>query len=153
MVKKIFIPVVILLSIGFQSIFASTVTLVNHFPHSIQFVVVNNNYTPNFSEQFTLGQGEQVTSDVLVSGHECDSSPFNSPATYFQGTVGHNQEPLDVFFGVERGCGPAKNADSLVDISGFNDTGIAYSWKNNRENAIVTFCLPQIYRANGNKCD
>jgi hypothetical protein len=134
-----------------------TVTLVNHYNpgpglHSenpSQTLHINipsgSEYLPGFSGSFDLGYGASVSSEVTRRGTECGSSP-NNPAAYVQAL---NFERDTAFFGVGQSCvKPGQLDPAKVIISGYIGSGIAYSYHNGL-NAVLTFCTPEAYRANG----
>ena len=138
MKKAIFFTLLSMLSIAVSPSYAKsadvrTVTIVNHFNDTLNLTVsAHREIVPDVSEKFSLRQNNKVTTRVLIGEEGANEAYF---------IVEGEQDPdnHEAFWGVDSS-----------GIHGYMDTGIAYSWNNNRL-ATITFCSPDEYSQNG-KC-
>lgn len=122
-----------------QSIFAeSKLTIINHYSGPLKFTLKNNKYAPSLPLQFELQHGARITSPILMAANDCSNSKFSATKTYIRADNELNNA-FD-FFSVERDCLRKKQ----VDINGYLDNKIAYSWKEDKH-AYVIFCDPKNY--------
>ncbi|OGV47837.1 MAG: hypothetical protein A3F46_07910 [Legionellales bacterium RIFCSPHIGHO2_12_FULL_42_9] len=119
--------------------YAQTLEIINHFDKKLNFSVTQGGqFTPNFPTTFSIEEGQSVTSPVLKSGRECLTTPESNPSTYI--SVKDDLNKAIAFFATGLVC----ENDNLVEVSGFMDTGMAYSWKNG-ESATLVFCKASDY--------
>lgn len=135
-----------------HSIFASTnmpndqatLTLVNHFKTDLWITVVNQYDAPNFSNHFTLSQGQSITSPIIYTNGNNNDDPCNSGNGTSNSYVLIQAVPAlpslsntAAFLGTGLTC---QDRD-LVQVSGLEDSHIAFSYSSvpERHNMVV-FC-------------
>lgn len=130
--KKIFIAAVLLTlsSLCFSMQAKKELTIVNHFDETLYFKIgINPETLPDFNPTFSLNSGDQIKSQVLDIGkHSYIRVDASAKRSAFWGVDIENQQ---------------------VTIHGYLSRGIAYSWN---KQSIITFCLPEAYKANGGHC-
>lgn len=118
--------------------YAQNLEIINHFGNKLNFnIIKGEQFVPNFSPIFSIEDGQSASTQVLKSGNECATSPYN-PSAYI--AVNDDLQDAVAFFGTGLMC----QDDNLVEISGFMNNGIAYSWING-ENAVLIFCKTSDY--------
>lgn len=138
MAKFIYSAAAILLFYAQTGFADSRLTLINHYGSALKFTVKNDTYAPLFPVHFTLEKGGEITSPVLTSPDDCNNPGFNSASIFMRADDKLNN--AFVFFSAGRDCLKKKQ----VDISGYQDNKIAYSWHEGKHGKIV-FCKPQNY--------
>ena len=113
---------------------AQTLEISNHLGSKLNFnITKGEQFIPNLSTAFSIEDGQSVSTEVLKSGRECDTTPQSNPSAYI--TVNDDLHQAVAFFGAGLVC----NHDNLVEVSGFMDRGMAYSWADG-EHAKLVFC-------------
>lgn len=107
------------------------VTIVNHFNDTLNLTVSDHKeIVPDLPEKFTLHKNEKITTRVLLGQQ-------NKNEAYI--IVEGEKDPVgnEAFWGVDSN-----------GVHGYVDTGIAFSWNDNRL-ATIIFCTPEDYAKNG----
>ena len=114
---------------------AQQLELVNHLGVTLDFTItIGQPFAPGFPVNFSLDDGQSISTEILKSGKECVSPSGTNPMTYIQ-THGHILNSQNAFFATGLIC----NHENLVAVSGFMSHDMAYSWKNG-EHVRVIFC-------------
>jgi hypothetical protein len=113
---------------------AQTLEITNHLGVQLNYrITQGQQYLPHFSTAFSLTDGQSVSTEVLKSDRECETSPTSNPSAYI--AVNDDANQAMAFFGTGLVC----QHENWVEVSGFMDRGMAYSWSDG-EHAQLVFC-------------
>jgi hypothetical protein len=101
-------------------------TIINHYPHALQFMLSNPEVVPDLQEQFTLPVNGTIKSRVIKTSEKSSAYLYTQDET---------DDKKNAFFAAE-------DVPDGVKIHGYRSVGIAYSWNTN----TVIICSPEEYK-------
>lgn len=129
---------------------SGTLELINKSDQTIYFKIEDGaQYAPGLHGIFSLQKNKEITTTILPKPNFCSTFPTANPYVYIQGNGLTSSGVSDVFFGTGLACAAKNLPTRRVEVSGFLDKNLAYSWQvQGATKTTIAFCNPADYPCN-----